>query len=106
MQILSSGTQSASISTKHELLTTSTSGTFVLVVDTTNMALGDILELYADVGCFSGDAHIQAYFVTYAHNQADLAKISVPVTGPYGATFHLKQTAGTGRSFKWSVAAL
>lgn len=106
MNIVGTGTQSASISTKHQIYTTTIAGVFVLVVDATNMALGDILELYADVGCFSGDAHVQAYFVTYAHNQADPAKLSVPVTAPYGATFHLKQTAGTGRSFKWSVAAL
>lgn len=106
MDIASTGTQTAVISTKHQLYTTSSIGTYVLVVDTSNMALGDILELYADIGCYSGDAHVQAYYVAYAHNQSDLAKLSVPVIAPYGVTFYLKQTEGTGRAFKWSVAGL
>lgn len=106
MQIKATGSQTAVISTKHQIYTTTAIGTYVLAVDTTNMALGDVLELYADIGVYSGDAHVQAYYVTYAHNQADLGKLSVPVVGPYGVTFHLKQTAGTGRAFKWSVVAL
>lgn len=106
MEIKATGSQTAVITTKHQLYTTTNIGTFVLAVDTTNLALGDVLELYADVGVYSGDAHVQAYFVTYAHNQADVGKLSVPVAAPYGATFHLKQTAGTGRAFKWSVVGL
>jgi len=106
MQTISEGTQTATIGTKHQLYTTSLANTFALLLDTNNMALGDVLEMYVDVACKSGATQRQAYFATYAHNQADPAKISVAIIAPAGATFSLKQTAGTGRAFDWSVAGL
>lgn len=104
MGVLSNGSQTATISTKHQLYTTNGDNVAVLIVDTNNMVLGDILELYIDVACESGGTHRQAYFSTYAHVQADPAKLSVPIVAPYGFTCHLKQTAGTGRVFKWVLA--
>lgn len=106
MNVVTSGTQTATISTKHQLYTTNAANTYALIVETVNMVLGDVLELYIDIACESGGTHRQAYYVVFAHVQADTAKISVPVVAPYGATFHLKQTAGTGRAFKWCVAGL
>lgn len=106
MQTLSEGTQTATIGTKHQLYTTSLANTYALLVDTNNMAIGDVLELYIDIACKSGGTLRQAYFVTYAHTQADPAKTSVAVIAPAGATFSLKQTAGTGRAFDWSVAGV
>lgn len=106
MDIISNGSQTATINTKHQLYTTNLTNTYALVVDTTNMALGDVLELYVDVACESGGTHRQAYYTTFAHPQSDPGKISVPVIAPYGATFSLKQTAGTGRVFKWCVVGV
>ncbi len=109
MNIVSNGSQTANTAsggTKHQLYTTTLAGTYALLVDTQNQALGDTLELYVDVGCASGDSHQQALYVVYAHNQADPVKTSIPVIAPYGATFSLKQSTGTGRAFKWAVVAL
>lgn len=106
MQSIANNTQTATIGTKHQLYTSNAANTYALLVDTSSMNLGDVLELYIDVACEPGGTHLQAYFVTYAHTQADPAKLSVPVLAPYGATFSLKQTAGTGRVFKWCVVAV
>ncbi len=106
MQAIANGAQTATISTKHQLFTSNAANTYALIVDTTNMVLGDKLELFIDVACEPSGTHLQAYYVTYAHSQADPAKVSVPALAPYGATFSLKQSAGTGRVFKWCVVAV
>lgn len=105
MGVASSGSKTATISTKHSLYATTADGVYSLMVDTNNLALGDVLELSIDVAYSSGGSRRQTYAVTYAHVQSDPGKISVPVIAPYGAEFFLKQTAGTGRSFNWCVAS-
>lgn len=106
MNIIGNGTQSATIATKHSLYATTAGSTYVLMVDTNNLALGDVVELSIDVAFASGGTRRQTYLTTYAHAQGDPGKISVPVIAPYGAEFFLKQTAGTGRSFPWVVVDL
>ncbi len=104
--VASSGSQSATINTKHSLYATTNSGIYSLMVDATNMVLGDVLELSVDVAYASGGTRRQTYAATYAHAQSDPGKISVPVVAPWGAEFNLKQTAGTGRSFPWAVVLM
>lgn len=106
MNIVTGGTQTATVSTKHQLHTTTSLNTYSLMVDTTNMVNGDVLELYIDVLYKSGGTARQTYMISYAHGQSDPGKISVPALAPYGATFSLKQTAGTGRSFDWCVISM
>lgn len=106
MGIIASGSQTAVINTKHELTASTSSATFVFAVDTANLALGDELELYVDIACESGGTRRQYLYNVFAHQQADPAKVSVPVSAPYGYACHLKQTAGTGRAFPWFVASL
>ena len=102
-----SGSQTATISTEHNLGTEITAaGTYVLVVDTGNMAAGDVLELRIKTKAKSGGTQRQAYAVSYANAQASPNKYSVPV--PVDTSFQatLKQTAGTGRAFDWNILAL
>ena len=106
MNIVSSGTQTSTIGTKHQLHTTNDANTYVLAVDTYNMNIADVVELYVDIALESGGEHRQAYDVVFAHNQGSPAKLSVPVVAPYGASFSLKQTSGTPRVFKWFVVGL
>lgn len=101
--IVTSGTQTATVTTKHQLYTTASAGVYELLVDTTNMVNGDVLELYIDVIYKSGGSSIQTHYATFAHVQSDPGKCSVPVVAPYGATFHLKQTVGTSRNFDWCI---
>ena len=49
-----SGNQTAVVTTEHTLATIATDGTFVLSVDTSEMVLGDELELRAKVKVTSG----------------------------------------------------
>lgn len=102
-----SGSQTAVISTEHNLGTAITAaGVYVLVVDTSNMANGDTLELRAKTKAKTGSTQRQAYFATYVHAQADLNKYSVPIPVDTELQFTLKQTVGTGRTFDWNILSL
>lgn len=104
-----SGTQTATINTEHSLLTDSDGKTFVLLVDTVNMANGDVLELRAKAMVLSGGTRRQLYMATYRDVQSDPIKASIPLVAPGhtdGVEFTLKQTAGTGRSFPWAVVSV
>ncbi len=107
------GTQTATIGTEHALVNITTAGVFQLVVDTRNMADGDKLELRAYIAPRSGESRRLAKIQRYAHKQGDGAtnnnadgeviSFSVPLSSPFSIRFTLKQTAGTGRSYVWSV---
>lgn len=104
-----SGTQTATISTEHTLSTKSTAKVFILLVDTNAMANGDILELRVYTILLSGGTERVAYEATYAHVQVEPTKISIPLpaTGQTnGLKVTLKQTAGTGRAFPWSLVSV
>lgn len=106
MALVTGGTHTAIVATKHQLYTTSTDGVYALGVDTSAMTLGDVLELYAETKFEPSGTNRQFMLSTYAHVQADPGKISIPVIAPFGVTFHLKQTGGTGRAFPWFVASV
>lgn len=102
----SNGEQTATISTEHTLQTITAAGTYVLMVDTNNMALGDKLVLKAKVKVRStGTTRLmqEAWFV---HVQGEPVKVSVPVASTNELVFTLEQTAGTGRAFPWEVVQL
>jgi hypothetical protein len=98
----SSGSQTAVISTEHVLSTPTTSATYVFSVDTVNFVNGDLLELRC-YDMVDATNYRQAWKGTYQHAQINNAKISPPIAVTTQAKFTLKQTAGTGRVFPWSV---
>jgi hypothetical protein len=98
----SSGTQTATINTEHMLATPTTNATYVFHVDTVNLVNGDLVELR----CYDkvdGINYRQMWKGTYQHAQVNNAKASPPIAVTAQAQFSLKQTAGTGRAFPWSV---
>jgi predicted RecA/RadA family phage recombinase len=101
-----SGTQSATISTEHTLATITTAGVYQLRVDTANMANGDRLVLRAKTKTLSGGTSRQEFSGVWEHVQADKAAVSNPCAIVHEVVFTLQQTAGTGRSFPWSVLKL
>lgn len=103
---VSNGTQTATLDTEHTLATVTTGKTCVLLVDTVNLANGDVVILRAKVKTLTGSTEALAYMATFAHVQNDPVKISVPVPALYSVKFTLEQTDGTGRSFDWSVLSL
>lgn len=106
MNEAASGTQAATIGVEHTLDTETAVSTYVLLVDCTNMASGDTLELRAKVKVKGGGAESLAYIETLVDAQDPAVFLSVPIPTGHSCKFTLKQTAGTGRSFDWSVMAL
>jgi hypothetical protein len=99
-----SGNQTATIGTDHTLRTTAATpnATFILAVDTTNLANGDLLELRV-YDRIDGTNLRQCWKGTYQHAQINNGKESPPVAITSQAEFHLKQVAGTGRTYQWVV---
>lgn len=104
-QTVSSGTQSATVTTEHTLLDTATAGDYQFKVNLVNMANGDVLELRIYDKVLSADGYGVAFSAVYTDAQGTDGEIAVspPLMMPNGGKFTLKQTAGTGRSFKWVV---
>jgi hypothetical protein len=108
LAVNASGTQTAVIGTEHSLATPTTSGVYVFSVDLANLAAGDILELRLKKKVLTaGTIHV-AYLGTVqdAPSTDDQVIISVPIPCPFGCTVTLKQVAGTGRAFDWSLETL
>jgi hypothetical protein len=102
----SSGTQTAIIGTEHTLAASTTAKTRVLSIDLSALTTGDTVTLRIKAKVLSGGAEAVAYTATYAHGQIEPVVYSIPIPSLHGATFTLQQTAGTGRSFPWTVATL
>jgi hypothetical protein len=100
------GSQTAVISTEHTLATSTTGKTYVLVVDTTNMVNGDVLELRIKTKPRSGGTSTLAYIANYADLQTAPVKYSVPIPANVELVATLKQTAGTGRVFIWCILSI
>ncbi len=106
------GTQTAVIGTEHELASTGGANNlpaqtvYVLSVDCSAMAVGDILELRLYAKGKTGGTSRVYDTQTLIDVQADPLFLSVPIPAASYARMTLKQTAGTGRAFDWSVIAL
>lgn len=105
----SSGTQTATIGTEHTLSTPTTAATYQLNVDCQNLANGDLVELriYKQI---DGTNSRQCWKGTFQNAQTTGTDSGNPGKfSPYVETagnqlkFTLKQTAGTGRNFPWSL---
>ncbi len=98
------GTQTATVTTEHTLATITAAGSYQLLVDTSNMVMGDTVELRIKVKVRSASSSAQVMYEPYSHAQGDDAvKISPPVPAPFEFVATLKQTAGTSRDFVWSI---
>lgn len=99
---VSSGSQTATVGTEHILASPTVNATYVLHVDTVNMANGDSLELrvYDKV---DGANYRQMWKGTFSNVQTNAAKASPFVVITTQGKFTLKQLTGTGRSYPWSL---
>lgn len=102
----SEGTQTAVIGTEHTLAAPTTNKTRVLKVNCRNMVNGDAVELYIKSQVISSDPLTVQQVMTYANALGSPIIESIPISSDLGATFTLKQTAGTGRAFSWKVLTL
>lgn len=107
MEVISSGTQAATINTEH-ILDTDTPAeakVYVLQVDTSNMALGDVLELRVKGKTLSGGDKEVYDKAVFSNVQAKPLKQSIPFATDVEVEVTLKQTVGTGRDFPWKLFA-
>lgn len=104
--VASSGTQTATIGTRHLIYDSSVSAVFTFLADLSAMALGDQVELEIEIAYAPSGATKKTYSSgLYAHVQSEPGKLSVPVPSPYQIKFFLTQSAGTGRAFPWAIIA-
>lgn len=102
------GSQTATINTEHVLNTSTpetTDGIYQFLVDCANMAAGDILELRLKEKCGAATTQRVAMKATLSgdQNTDDELWVSPSLILMHGWDFTLKQTAGTGRAFPFSI---
>lgn len=102
-----SGTQAATLTTRHQLGSTiTTAGNYILLVDTNAMANGDELLLEIECKALTGSTSRVTESVRYANVQGAPNKRSVPIPVAHEVKFYLTQGSGTGRSYDWSILSL
>ncbi len=98
-----SGTTTPTVGVETTLATDTNNGTFVLEVETTNMVLGDLLEIRVYTITLAAATLTQAWKGTYQHPQINNHKISPPIASDQSIKCTINQTAGTARSFPWKM---
>jgi len=101
-----SGSQTATVGTEHQLASIATAGTFQAVVDLTNMASGatpDVVEIRVYGKCRSTDAEKLEEVYSFIGLQTKPLWRAPPVWSPHHYRVTLKQTQGTGRAFPWAI---
>lgn len=102
----SSGAQTTVIGTEHQLAAPTTNKSRVLCVNFRNIVNGDAVEVYIKRKITSAGTVDVQQIMTYANAMGSPVVESIPISSIYGATFTLKQTAGTSRSIPWAVLTL
>jgi hypothetical protein len=104
--VVASGTQTAVITTEHTLHETTTPEHYTVSINRINMASGDTTEvrLYKKVLTGSTQDLIDRRTFSDAPTEDTGTVYYLPhVSCPFGFKVTLKQTAGTGRNYDWSV---
>lgn len=102
----SSGTQAATVTTEHQLAAPTSNKTRVLRVDLGAMAAGDTVEIRIKTAVLAAGTVREQQNWTYANVVGSPIFESIPISSNQGATFTLKQTTGTSRSYPWAVLTL
>ncbi len=107
VSVKTSGSQTATISTEHDLATISSDpGVYQLVVDLANLADGttpDIVELRTYGKARSSDTERLMEVWSFVGAQGKPLFRSNPEINPHYNRYTLKQTQGTGRAFPWAI---
>jgi hypothetical protein len=78
-------------------------GTIVCEVDTSNMQIGDVLQIRVYTVVLATNSFAQAWKGSYQHAQVNNHKVSPPVSVDQEMKLTLNQTAGTARAFSWKI---
>lgn len=104
VSVKTSGSQTATISTEHDLATVTDAGVYVVAVDLAALVGGDEVTLKIYGKARSSDTERLIFAGSYGPSPvpSPLA-MSVPVVSPHHMRVTLTQTAGTGRAYPWAV---
>jgi hypothetical protein len=104
---LEEGTQTATIGTEHFLgVDPKTTATVAqVIVSLANMAAGDVTEIRIYRAAKSGATPAVVELWTAVGPQGRPVFVSPPIIFTANWRVSLKQTAGTGRSYDWSIVA-
>ncbi len=83
-----------------------TSGTYVLVVDTVNVVNGEIVDLRIAGIVLAAGTERTIYRVSYQHLQGEPIKYSPPVPSDVSIRTYITQTGGTLRAYPWKLLRL
>lgn len=98
-----SGTQTATVGTKHTLATSTNAGVFVFEVDLSNLAAGEGVRLTVEGITLSGGSTGIMWPGTYVAPLVATRVQSPPVPSDVSITVTLTQINGTGRNFPWKL---
>lgn len=105
--VTNSGTTSALSASPATVGAARTDGkTYVLALDLTPMAAGDVIVLTCEVKTLTGSTARVLFTQTWANAQSDANYQSIPVPAPYSVEFRLAQPAGTGRTIDYALMSL
>ncbi len=93
------------IGTEEDIDVVAGTGTFGLVVDLDNLALGDVVLLSADLEESNTGTHKIIWSQRYSHAIGAVHAVSppFPVFRDAGLTFRINQETGTARAFPFTV---
>lgn len=109
---VATGSQAATVTTEHTLNSPAVAGRFVLIVDTSVMQAGDVLELRTkQVVLTGGTLRVVSFAAFYGVQSADdtmktLEAVDNELVEASAVSFTLKQTFGTSRTYPWKVLNL
>lgn len=108
MQVLSSGTQTATVGTTHTLYSDIGTGNniYVVMIDTGNLDYGDSVEIEILTRVLSTGVTRIILVGSYTGRQIEPIKLTPPIPSDQGIEVRLTQSEGTGRSFDWKVIGL
>lgn len=92
--------------TEQTVYATTSAGTWQALIDMTNLAAGDVVEIRQYTKTLAANAYVVEYLRTYRNAQSEPAVRFPACPSPESFKITLKQTAGTNRVFPWAVVQL
>lgn len=105
VSVVNSGSQTATVTTEHDLVSYTTAGVFLVAIDLSNMADGstpDIVHIRAYGKARSSDTERLMEDWWFVGSQSKPLFRTNPEVSPHHYRVTLTQTQGTGRAFPWA----
>ena len=103
VSVKTSGSQTATLTSEHTLVTVTDAGIYMLAVDTANLVADEIVTLRIYGKARTGDTERLQFVGTVSAHSSEKLLYGPPIVSPHYAKFTLEQNNGTGRVFPWAV---